>query len=140
MSDLPERYKTCGRCIHDEDGDIVGSACYLCKRNPSDHRIDWFEERRLVRMNNLENWTEVAKGLYRYVIASRCCYEIIITFHDHKTDILSANAELYVVDDFTATDGSKFFAREHLLTGLVAACLEKAIEDYIERGGNKNDI
>lgn len=47
MSDLPERYKTCGRCIHDGDNpDIVGSTCYLCKRNPDDHRIDWFEERR----------------------------------------------------------------------------------------------
>lgn len=47
MSDLPERYKTCGRCIHDGDSpDIVGSTCYLCKRNPDDHRIDWFEERR----------------------------------------------------------------------------------------------
>ena len=45
MSDLSEKYKTCGRCIHDEEVDIVGSACYLCKRNPSDHRIDLFEER-----------------------------------------------------------------------------------------------
>lgn len=45
--DLPERYKTCGRCIHDGDcPDIVGSYCYNCKRNPNDHRIDWFEAKR----------------------------------------------------------------------------------------------
>lgn len=47
MSDLAERYKTCGRCVHDEDGDkdIRGSYCYLCLRNPADNRIDWFEEK-----------------------------------------------------------------------------------------------
>lgn len=45
MSDLAERYKTCGRCIHAaESGDIAGSTCYLCRRNLTDHRIDWFEE------------------------------------------------------------------------------------------------
>lgn len=43
----PEELKTCGRCIHDgESGDIIGSTCHLCKRNPDDHRIDWFEERK----------------------------------------------------------------------------------------------
>ena len=45
--DLPERYKTCGRCIHDGDSpDIVGSYCYNCKRNPNDRRIDWFEAKK----------------------------------------------------------------------------------------------
>lgn len=47
LDDLPERYKTCGRCIHDGDcPDIVGSYCYNCKRNPNDHRIDWFEAKK----------------------------------------------------------------------------------------------
>ena len=54
MSDLSEKYKTCGRCIHDEEGDIVGSACYLCKRNPDDHRIDLFEERGMNTTMNKE--------------------------------------------------------------------------------------
>lgn len=45
--DLSERYKTCGRCIHDGDcPDIAGSYCYNCKRNPNDHRIDWFEAKK----------------------------------------------------------------------------------------------
>lgn len=40
-----ERRKTCGRCVHQyEDPDIVDSMCYLCKRNATDHRTDWFEE------------------------------------------------------------------------------------------------
>ena len=54
MSDLSEKYKTCGRCIHDEEGDIVGSSCYLCKRNPDDHRIDLFEERGMNTIMNKE--------------------------------------------------------------------------------------
>lgn len=48
MNDLEERYKTCGRCVHDgeDDPNIVGTTCYLCKRNPDDHRIDWFESKK----------------------------------------------------------------------------------------------
>lgn len=46
-SNISEQYKTCGRCIRDgESSDIVGSTCYMCKRNPDDHRIDWFEEKK----------------------------------------------------------------------------------------------
>ena len=53
MNSLSENYKTCDRCIRIEDNpDIVGSTCYLCKRNPYDHRIDWFEERKDEELNN----------------------------------------------------------------------------------------
>ena len=44
-------------------------------------------------MIKLENWTEVTKGLYRYV-CSACCYEIHIIDHAKDTDILTANASL----------------------------------------------
>lgn len=43
-SNLPERYRTCGRCVHNVEEDIIGSICHMCKRNPTDHRIDCFEE------------------------------------------------------------------------------------------------
>ena len=50
MSDLLEKYKTCGRLIYTEDSsDIVGSSGYLWKRNPDDHRSDCFEERKETR-------------------------------------------------------------------------------------------
>lgn len=51
-SQLQERYKTCGRCVHDGEDDpkIAGSYCYSCKRNPiDDNRIDFFEERKEAR-------------------------------------------------------------------------------------------
>ena len=89
-------------------------------------------------MIKLENWTEVTKGLYRFVIAESSCYEIHIMYHSKETDILTANASLYIVGDWTSVDNdSKFFERELLLNGPLAACLEKAVEDNKEM--NKND-
>lgn len=35
-------------------------------------------------MIKLENWTEIAKGSYRYVVSANACYEIHIMFHDLK--------------------------------------------------------
>ena len=87
-------------------------------------------------MIKLENWTEVTKGLYRYVIAANCCYEIQIMYHAKDTDILSANASLYVVGDWTTSNGHySFFERKLLLNGPLMACLGKAIEDEKEMRG-----
>lgn len=79
-------------------------------------------------MNKLENWNEVTRGLYRYVIAAGCCYEIHLLFWDHKTDIMSANAKLYIVGEW-CTKTHTVFEREELFTGPLAACLEAAEED-----------
>ena len=87
-------------------------------------------------MIKLENCTEVTKGLYRYVIADNCCYEIQIMYHAKNTDILTADASLYIVGDWTSVDNdSKFFERELLLNGPLIACLEKAVEDEEEMRG-----
>ena len=87
-------------------------------------------------MIKLENWTEVTIGLYRYVISAGCCYEIHIMYHAKDTDILTANASLYIVGDWTSVDNdSKFFERELLLNGLLIDCLEKAVEDEEEMRG-----
>lgn len=89
-------------------------------------------------IRELKNWTEITKGLYRYVVGTSVCYEIHIMYHDKDTDILTANASLYIVGDWTtAKDNSKFFERKLLLNGPVAACLEKAAED--EKEMEKND-
>ena len=48
MSDLPEKYKTCGRRVHDgeDDPNVPESVCHMRKRNFNDYRFDWFEERK----------------------------------------------------------------------------------------------
>ena len=41
---LSEKYKTCGRCVHDGDNpDNTQSYCYMCRRNFNDNRIDNFK-------------------------------------------------------------------------------------------------
>lgn len=87
-------------------------------------------------MIKLENWTEVTKGLYRYTVAANCCYEIHVIYHAKDTDILTANASLYIVGDWTSVkDKSIVFERELLLNGPLSACLEKAVEDEKEMRG-----
>lgn len=82
-------------------------------------------------MNEFKNWKEVTRGLYRYVIAPGACYEIHIIHWEHKTDILSANSMLYIVGEW-GNNVVSFFERKLLLKGPMAACLQKAVEDYEE--------
>ena len=87
-------------------------------------------------IRELKNWTEITKGLYRYVVAASVCYEIHIMYHATGTDILTANASLYIVGDWTnLEDKLRFFERKLLLNGSVMACLEKAAEDEEEMRG-----
>lgn len=84
-------------------------------------------------MTDLKNWTEVTKGLYRYVIAANACYEIHIWFHDLNDDILnSSRASLFIAGDWQF-NGTNFFERECLLTNRsVRECLLKAQKDNEE--------
>ncbi len=84
-------------------------------------------------MRDLKNWNEVTKGLYRFAICAGSCYEIAVMYHHEDTDILTANANLYLVGTWTNKKNNlRFFERELILTGPVFACLEKAVEDYEE--------
>lgn len=84
-------------------------------------------------MEELKNWREVTRGLYRYVIAAGACYEIHILYHDHETNILTAKASLFVVGDWHTKNRSNFFERECLLSEKpVFECLKAAKADYDE--------
>lgn len=95
-------------------------------------------------MNNLENWNEITKGLYRYVIAANVCYEIHIIFHSLNTDISTAKASLFLAGSWNGSKGESFFERECLLEEQpVFRCIEAAIEDdkkiTANVGGIRND-
>ena len=78
----------------------------------------------------LKDWKEVTKGIYVNPISENAAYEIHIKYWDMKTDILSANAELYIVRDWHEKDGRNIREREILLDfAPVMACIWKAIED-----------
>lgn len=81
-------------------------------------------------MKELKNWTEVTRGLYRYVIGAKVCYEIHILYHAKETDILTAKANLYIVGEWLDKDRNSFFERECLLSEQpLFNCLEEAEKD-----------
>lgn len=79
--------------------------------------------------NDINKWTEVTKNLFREVVASGVCYEIVITHKNKDEDINKAQAMLFIVGDWKE-DNTYFFEREILLNDTVEKCLIKAIEDY----------
>lgn len=83
------------------------------------------------RILNLDNWKEVTKGLYRYVIASNVCYEIHVLYRPFEGSIEFAESNLYIVGDFTDDFHKSFFSRECLLENApLKYCLMCAYEDY----------
>lgn len=81
-------------------------------------------------MNDLKNWTEVTKGLYRYVIGANVCYELHILYWDHGTDILTAKASACLVGEWIERDGRSVFEREPiLLEQPVFECLRAVVKD-----------
>lgn len=83
------------------------------------------------KIGDLKNWNEVTRGLYRYVVAASVCYEIHIMYHAHNTDILTANAQLYIVGEWRDKNQT-FFECDLLFIGPVSACLEQAIKEHEE--------
>lgn len=82
------------------------------------------------KMNNLENWTGITMGMYRYVIAAKVCYEIMILQHEYNTDILSAKANLFLTGWWHKQGRRGFFERECLLKEkTVAECIQAAVKD-----------
>lgn len=87
-----------------------------------------------MKINNLDNWYEVTRGLYRYVVAAKVCYELHVLYWEDGTDILTAKSSLYIVGNWTSIPGHiSFFSREILLAEQpVFECLKAAEKDYKE--------
>lgn len=84
-------------------------------------------------MRDLKNWLEITKGIYRHVISANVAYEIHINYWDMDTNILTANASLYIVGDWRSGNGKGTRERECLLDSApVMDCLVKAEEDDLE--------
>lgn len=96
----------------------------------------------LKQMKDLNNWKEITRGLYRFVVGTSACYEIHISICKQNTPFLMANASLFLVGDWRDKNGVDFFSRECLLEKQsFQNCIEKAIQDYKENmnWSNKND-
>ena len=80
-------------------------------------------------MNELKNWTDVTRGLYRYVIAAGVCYEIHIMGWRKDCAVETAHARLYLVGDWVHSSGVDYFEREGLHEGSVYSCIKAASQD-----------
>ena len=95
--------------------------------------INDIKDTELKQMKDLNNWKEITKGLYHYVVSANACYEIHINAHVFTTPIETANASLFIAGDWHDKNKVSFFARECLLEKQsVENCIEKAIQDYKE--------
>lgn len=86
-------------------------------------------------MNELKNWSEVTKGLYRYIVGANVCYEIHILYDSYRGDILDAKASLFLVGIWRedGREQKNYFERACLLAGQsVFQCLHEAEKDYKE--------
>lgn len=82
-------------------------------------------------MTDLKNWTEITKGIYRYVLAANACYELHILHWDFGTDIIGAKASIFLIGDWRQSNGNSFFERECLLAEQpVFICLGAAKKNY----------
>lgn len=87
----------------------------------------------LKKMKHLNNWREVTRGLYRFVIGTNSCYEIHINICKEGEPISTINSSLFLVGDFYDKNKVHFFVRRCLLENrAVQKCIEKAIQDYKE--------
>ena len=61
-------------------------------------------------IGDLKKWTEIGKGIYRYNVLDLAYFEIHIMYHAKDTDILTANASLYMASDWSnSKDNLNFF-------------------------------
>lgn len=87
----------------------------------------------LKQIEDPNNWKEITKGIYRYVVSANVCYEIHINICKFDTPVIERNASLFLVGDWRDKNGVSFFSRECLLEKQsVKNCIEKAIQDYKE--------
>lgn len=89
----------------------------------------------MARMSRLSNWTEIdnVKGYYRYVVAEKAAYEIIVTNQRFGESNMKATANAYMAIEFALPKRKPMFTREPIAIGrTVEECLEKVVKDYKE--------
>lgn len=81
-------------------------------------------------ITDFKNWESIASCLYRFPTARDVSYEIHITNWNLLTDIMSAEASLYIVRDWS-TYGHSHFERKCISNNsTVSECLKAAEEDW----------
>ena len=83
-------------------------------------------------VKDLRNWVEITRGLYRYVVSAKVCYEIHLLYWDKLDDISNAKASAYVVSEWRNIDKHNLIERGCLVAEKsVNRCLEIIEADVI---------
>lgn len=89
----------------------------------------WGDQMDSREIKNFENWTEVSKGYYRYVVAANACYEIMAISKESK--IGPDKYSLYVAGEWKDGVQGPYFERTCLRNcKTLHECLERAANDY----------
>lgn len=86
------------------------------------------------RISRLTNWTLVdnMKGYYRYVVAAKVAYEIIVVRREFGKSFMEAIGSGYLTREWIQPDGTFVFLREAIVHGTVKECINAIIKDYKE--------
>lgn len=80
-------------------------------------------------IQKIDNWTEVSRGYYRYVVAAKVCYELMALQQGAKTG--PDYYALYVTGEWKDPTGTPYFKRECLEScETLANCLYAASKDF----------
>lgn len=123
------------KCKSESESTSDSTSTSECESNPNSDDLDTrLRLHTQKEMLSLDNWKEVTKGLYRYVIGSNTCYEIHIVCYPDNTNIMKAIANVYIVGHWThVRENISQFTRETLAGGqTVEECIKVACNDYNE--------
>ena len=85
-------------------------------------------------INDIHDWKEISRGYYRYVIAAKVAYEILITswLDPENTNILTNAYGCLYITGIWKEEGKQdwVFDRENIDNGFVYELLEFAKKDY----------
>jgi hypothetical protein len=81
-------------------------------------------------MSDLNTWTEITDGIYKYQIDVNFAYEIHILYWHHNTNIITARASLYLLDN---RKSKKVLTRTCISDSVT---LDKCIEDALQHKRN----
>lgn len=90
------------------------------------------------RISRLTNWTLVdnMKEYYRYVVAAKVAYEIIVVRRELGKSYMEAIGSGYLTGEWIQPDGTFVFLREEIVHGTVKECINAIIKDYKENIAN----
>lgn len=56
-------------------------------------------ENKTSMMHEIKSWEEKSPGIFSFPVRNHVSYEIHILYHDRRTELLTANASLYIVEN-----------------------------------------